>query len=887
MLQCVGLGGVAALLVVMNGTAFAVQPELIGAMLLFFVAILYPQLAVITAVASFLFFGSIILPPDLAFNIFRVAAFTLAIVSTRQLFAPAAVVTLCWVLTLGLSLFGPQAFPFGASVSTANTLGIEIIWSALSWFLLCLPAAGRRFNLPHLSLQQFFVHMLMLPFFAFVCMIFGFALLQGGLSLVELVIMLRLEEAPILFGALSLIFAGILLAAVLGHLLLDIVEQYERAALEPDARPWNLPFLDAALVIERVYEHCLELRELRGLARELLSGSTLEVHDIPAVWAALRRGSQVLAGVPDGVLAVSAQNRLLVATPSVNSLLGLRKGSLIGAESSALRQTDSVWAKDLYNIIVWALSHEAQIQSEGIHRAWTDAEKGVRLEVAVRLWSPRPPSASQAGMPTAEKIFAFYLRVVPDQRAVQETLLLPTSFERIGATSAEIFLGLAENVRSAGEQLSMLTTKFHHSPDAAAKAVAAGGDGSELSQLLVETDKLMRRLTMSVEEQSQKLLSFEDGCEELAMDHFVMRLFGYLHQSLGLEKRIPIRVFGQPVAPGPLPPTQLRACHLPIGESAGLGQYLMWFIRCLLPRTKDLRVNIEQEQIGTGTASLVAGAAPGRYVRVTIENSGQSIPPNVLSSQLDHAPLSQLPTADPLSAALFLLTRQVRRIGGFLTVQSTPAKGTSVGIYLPNDGKPSKRFCKRDIKRLTGTYLRSQSKTATQVLIVGEEKTEHLSGIRSLLERCSLEPVYRSPRELFGELSTPVEFEGRGFTEGDSFTEARNEPREPAQDGDEPRRRFDATPLRLLIFDCDQANYAALSLLDELEKEIPNITKIVLLDEKEVGQLRALPHWVILEKPLNEKDLEEKIRQALRNTAGIHESVLVLEGNDPMSGSGL
>jgi len=888
-LVCTIGGAFAASLVILNVHSATVLPELPGALCMFLLAMLYRPIPLSSAVIGFLFLGIALCPNALAFSIFRVSLTTIGISLLRRRIIPAAVITTAWVIAIFLLMTFRSSSVVGALGPrlVASAL-LEITVSVFLWMMLCTRLIIDWWNIEHVSLRHFMVHLFLMPLVAVFLLIFLYPSRYFGTGLLHHSGLASLNEISSIFAVFVLVSAAILCAVMAAHYVIDFIGRFERASFDPDAPVGWSAFSDVQDLLQRMREQGKEWQVFREAFTQTLEASGLGLQDLPTVWAGLRQSLHVLGGMPDAAFALTEEGRIVVATPALNSILGIQKGSLIDSDQKVIGGGGSPWARDVAKTIEWSMAHRKELLNGGPRRFVSEAFLNKRLETFVRAWPPKKSAKSGS----AEMAWAFYVRVVPDEKPLHDVLCLPTAFEKLGAAMTDFFVSLAENVDHAAEHVSLLTTKFTHGVDSSGRPLPGSEDGEEILQLLLECDRVLRRLTGIVEEQSKRVTALDDGQEGVRIADFIASILTYVENNQLSASPIPFTVTG-PVE-GPLetntianeevdPAARDAFCRLPAGETAGFGQYLVWFLRCILPKAPDLKARLDQEQLGTSTASLITGAVPGRYVRIGFEHSGQSIPTQVISSPHETNALFPASKPDPVQLALFLLTRQIKRLGGFIIVQSSPVKGTNVSIYLPTDSRTSQRLRMRDIRRLTGTYHRAHSKSAAQVLVVGE-KTEEIERVEAILKRCVCAPVLRTPKELFGEFGTPVAFQGRGFAESEGSGEHAIV---GAGTSPEKRLNLDITPVRLLVFDASAASYAALSLLDELESEIPKIPKLVLLAKADTRMPVLPPNWTVVNKPFTDEDLEEQIKSALSDGGHIQESLFMLEGNDPFSGSGL
>jgi PAS domain S-box-containing protein len=101
--------------------------------------------------------------------------------------------------------------------------------------------------------------------------------------------------------------------------------------------------------------------------------------------------------------------------------------------------------------------------------------------------------------------------------------------------------------------------------------------------------------------------------------------------------------------------------------------------RDAMPRGGTISVVTSNEAIGTGNA---ATAIPGDYVCLSVADTGEGMTPDVLARALDPF-FTTKEHGTGAGLGLFSVQTMVRECGGFLQIDSTPGRGTTVRLYLP------------------------------------------------------------------------------------------------------------------------------------------------------------------------------------------------------------
>lgn len=136
-----------------------------------------------------------------------------------------------------------------------------------------------------------------------------------------------------------------------------------------------------------------------------------------------------------------------------------------------------------------------------------------------------------------------------------------------------------------------------------------------------------------------------------------------------------------------------------------------------------LSLAVGTEQIGVNTAALFKGSSPGRYVRIILSHQGQSIQSNLLPDNMQKLSTSSSDRED-LAIALGIFSLKVKRMKGFLSIQSSPAKGTYLTVYLPEDPQATVSD-QESVRKIPQNRLESPEENSEP--ISNKEKVQNLS----------------------------------------------------------------------------------------------------------------------------------------------------------------
>src|SRR5262249_51298483 len=112
--------------------------------------------------------------------------------------------------------------------------------------------------------------------------------------------------------------------------------------------------------------------------------------------------------------------------------------------------------------------------------------------------------------------------------------------------------------------------------------------------------------------------------------------------------------------------------------------------RDAMPNGGALTIEAENQTLDEIYAGMLKGASPGKYVVITITDTGHGIPPEIIDRIFDPFFTTKEPGQ---GTGLGLATVQgiVTGHGGFVTVESQPGLGTKFKAYLPAHGAASRK----------------------------------------------------------------------------------------------------------------------------------------------------------------------------------------------------
>jgi PAS domain S-box-containing protein len=106
--------------------------------------------------------------------------------------------------------------------------------------------------------------------------------------------------------------------------------------------------------------------------------------------------------------------------------------------------------------------------------------------------------------------------------------------------------------------------------------------------------------------------------------------------------------------------------------------------RDAMPEGGDLRLTVRNEMVEVAGSNFLPDARPGRYVLLSVSDTGVGVPPEILNRVCEPF-FTTKPAGQGTGLGLSMTSEMIRNHGGYLRFRSQPGRGTEVGILLPAD----------------------------------------------------------------------------------------------------------------------------------------------------------------------------------------------------------
>ena len=420
----------------------------------------------------------------------------------------------------------------------------------------------------------------------------------------------------------------------------------------------SVPLIDngrafAALVIFAGETEAFDVDEVKLLS-ELADDLS---YGITALHAAVERKivgkeymllASVIEQAKEGIFLFDGEGVIKYVNPAVESITGRPPQAMIGHNINTLEYQE--YNRIFYEAIMKAISRGEENAGRFLYKR----KDGVMLEIDVNIWSVSDSSGTVIS-------YAALARDVTHEVQLERQLRQAQRMEAIGTLAG----GISHDFNNS--LASIITCS-----EMALDEVPAGSPLQELLDVILKSGLRSKNLV-------KQILTFsrqgEQERQEVQVELIVNESLKLLRASLPASIEIradlgrePGRVFADP--------TQIHqivmnlctnAVHAMRGQPHGV-----------------MEIRLENVDVGPDS-SLVVGLgtlAPGRYLRLTVKDSGHGMDAKVMERIFD--PFFTTKTlAEGTGLGLSVIHGIVRNHGGTITVVSEPGRGAEFCVYLP------------------------------------------------------------------------------------------------------------------------------------------------------------------------------------------------------------
>lgn len=557
---------------------------------------------------------------------------------------------------------------------------------------------------------------------------------------------------------------------------------------------------------------------------------------------------------PWGALSCSANGLVIAANRTFGEFTGLPHSSLPGQHISKL-DSPHPWCKELHRLLVWGCRDYSKLIKQGPIHHFASPVRSHYLECWLCITRAAHSSTADSELVGASDVaITLFVRKVPDLRDFQLSLLSPSSFDLIGSQTGELIKQVRSRNSAVVSRLSMVQGLLNKPQGTSGWIMRQTEVGAEMLLQLGEMNKLTRETEEELAGLSELLAPRAGDVSEISLQTRLSHSINYLFDLLALDDRERFKLGNGGGADD-------RAVRI-VASKSEINKFVAYFLaltKYLHTKAPSIEIDIAYENIDEHAAKIIPGSHPGDYARLTLAHRGQSLTANMMTSKFSYLDPSSGSRAES-EAALSLVNMQVARLGGFVSVQSSPAKGTIITVYVPVLGANSEAAAGAAVAAKSKKHFRRKrydnlGEAGNQAVVVGADK-KVTTALSNMLSHLDYRVAVINPATMPLDGGRAVSFGGSGFGEGTSLDLLGEGAAETSDEQGVELRNAD-----LLIINIEGGPEEALNLVHALEGRSEHAATLLVADPSpRIEQLFG--DWALLRKPIELGSLEAAIKEA-------------------------
>ena len=405
-----------------------------------------------------------------------------------------------------------------------------------------------------------------------------------------------------------------------------------------------------------------------------LVGVNLDVTDRRQAEDDLRRATALLHAIgtcsPDPIYAKDTEGRFLFANPAVLAIIGKTAAEVIG-------RTDAEWHDDPMQAAAVMANDRRIIETGCVERLdETFDAAGVGTRVFRSGKAPlRAEDGTVLGVVAVSSDITQIKATEAELRRLTEELELRVSEEVAAREAAQARAAHAERIQALGQLAGGIAHDFNNVLQAVEGAVVLvereAGENAIIRRLVrVALDAAGRGASIT-----RRLLAFgrrgDLRAEALDVADMLSGLQEVFAHTLGAAIEVHVEL-GDSLPPILADKGQLETALVNLATNA----------RDAMPEGGRLTLSAGTESVSAGGSQNPAGLAPGRYVRLTVADTGIGMDAATLARVAEPFFTTKKP-GNGTGLGLPMAKGFAEQSGGALSVESSPGEGTMVTLWLP------------------------------------------------------------------------------------------------------------------------------------------------------------------------------------------------------------
>ena len=562
----------------------------------------------------------------------------------------------------------------------------------------------------------------------------------------------------------------------------------------------------------------------------------------------------LLNKAPSGCIALTTTGIIIDINEIFKSALELEDVDIIDKKYNVI-MSKNPWAEEIVGILNWACKEHKSLIGQGSFRFYSSSvnQRYLEIEVHTTQTVDKDLNFGLHQIPTHQVGVVLFFTIHSDIRDYLVSPLNPTR----DLILEKYALQICDEIK---ERLVKITDDITEQ-----KKLVLGARNVDtfdnIRLLAQDIDKLTHDSLNAINRLTPEAKSTDDF-KTINITSYIQDCLNHLYDLMSLGRRIQLKdgsssrltektgaLFSTETISSP-PPIMAEASA---SKFASFSVYFLAFIKNILPITTKIDISLATEHIGSGTASILPTTAIGDFARIYIRHAGQSVTPNMTLRTFAEICSSPRPLTS-IEIAIALLMWQVKDLGGFVTIQSSAARGTQVTIYIPLNQRGQAEI-ERKRSGIRPTEFRVPHHKAEgslpYVLLISPD-TEELATFKRMIIHLGYHVTIDNPDDYLAKEDEPIGFGGLGFGETNPSQ---------SEDNDKTKRTTDS-PFDIVLVNTNKTFPVNVDSLKQIEEKTPNAQIVVLISSQESVGSEVTKYNVLL-KPFDLDDLKRVLEDAI------------------------